>query len=128
MKGSLKLRPRRVLTKGEAWACFSANLALAGSGSLAAGRMVGYAQLVATTLAMILTFVSGIPMIKWAMANDPGGSANEDPFQGLQDLWVHARWPIASIALYAGTVVWATMTSFSIINESKRQQVPPKIG
>jgi hypothetical protein len=128
VKGSLKLRPRRVLTRSEAWACFTANLALAGSGSLAAGRAVGYAQMAASFLAMILSFISAVPFIQWALSN--GGvpqSPMGDPFQGLGDLWYHARWPLASIGLYAVSVLWAMMTSRSILAEAAKGSVPPVI-
>jgi hypothetical protein len=128
MKGSFKLRPRRALTRSEAWACFSANLALAGSGSLAAGRAVGYAQMAAVFLAMILTFVTGLPFMLWMLS---GGGASQspldDPFQHLWDVWIHARWPLASIGLYAASMLWALMTSLSILAEAPKEAVPPRI-
>jgi hypothetical protein len=129
VKGSFKLRPRRVLTRSEAWACFSANLALAGSGSLAAGRAVGYAQLAAVFLAMILTFVTAIPFIQWMLSGGLAASqsAFSDPFQNLSDLWFHARWPMASIGLYAASVFWATLTSLAILAEAPKAGVPPRI-
>jgi hypothetical protein len=129
MKGSLKLRPKRVLSRKEAWACFSANLALAGSGSLAAGRAVGYGQMAAVFLAMILTFVTSIPFIKWAVAG--GGvprSPMDDPFQTLGDLWVHVRWPLASIGLYVVSILWSMATSLSILARAPKEGVPPKIS
>jgi hypothetical protein len=129
MKGSLKLRPKRVLSRNEAWACFTANLALAGSGSLAAGRAVGYAQMAAVFLAMILTIVTSVPMFQWYMAG--GGAAPspmEDPYQHLADVWVHARWPLASIGLYGFSVLWALTTSLSILAKAPKEGVPPKIS
>ena len=128
MKGSLKLRPKRVLTRKEAWACFSANIALAGSGSLAAGRAVGYAQMAAVFLAMIMTLVTGIPFIQWRLSG--GGvshSPMDDPFQGMEDVWLHARWPLASIGLYAVSVFWSLTTSLSILASSTKNGVPPRI-
>jgi hypothetical protein len=128
VKGSFKLRPRRVLTRSEAWACFTANLALAGSGSLAAGRPVGYAQIAAIFLSMILTFVAAVPFFQWAMAG--GGvpqSPLDDPFQNLRDILYHCRWVLASFGLYLASVLWATMTSLSILAEAKREGVPPRI-
>jgi hypothetical protein len=128
VKGSLKLRPRRVLSRAEAWACFTANLALAGSGSLAAGRAVGYAQMAAVFLAMILTFVTAIPFIQWMLS---GGivpqSPLDDPFQNFQALWVHARWPLVSICLYVASILWAMMTSLAILAKAPKQAVPPRI-
>jgi hypothetical protein len=129
VKGSLKLRPRRVLSRSEAWACFTANLALAGSGSLAAGRAVGYAQMVIVFLAMIFTFVTGIPFIQWMLATGfaESQSPSGDPAPFLSDLWVHACWPLASIGLYAVAIIWSTMTSLAILAESPKQAVPPRI-
>jgi hypothetical protein len=129
MKGLLKLRSRRVLTRKEAWACFSANLALAGSGSLAAGRAVGYAQLAAVFLAMILTFVSAIPMFQWAASGGLAASQSSsgDGFQPLLDLWPHVQWPLASIGLYVLCVLWAMATSLSILAASPKESVPPRI-
>jgi len=129
VKGSLKLRPRRVLSRAEAWACFYANLALAGSGSLAAGRAIGYAQMAAVFLAMIFTFVTGIPFILWMLSSGLAESQSSagDSFQFMSDLWVHARWPLASIGLYAVSAIWATMTSLSILGESPKESVPPRI-
>ena len=128
MKGSLKLRPKRTLNRKEAWACFSANIALAGSGSLAAGRAVGYAQMASVFLAMIMTFVTSIPFIKWRLS---GGGATHTPMddfiQSMDDVWVHVRWPLASIGLYAASVLWALTTSLSILANSSKDGVPPRI-
>ena len=45
MKISLALGPRRILDRSTAWACVLANQgALPGSGTLTAGRRIGYAQ------------------------------------------------------------------------------------
>jgi hypothetical protein len=123
MKGSLKLRPRRVLTRKEAWACFSANLALPGSGSLAAGRAVGYWQLGAAFLSMILTFAAAIPMYQWSASRTP----LDDQFEQFADTWQHVRWPLATICLFAGTIFWAMLTSLSILAKATKEGVPPRI-
>src|SRR5580692_2236015 len=109
MKDFLKLRPRRALNRAEAWGCLTANLALAGSGSLA----IGYWQMSTVFLAMILTCVTSIPMVQWKLsgAATVSQTAGDDLAQQLLDLWMHARWPLASIALYVVAVVWALITS-----------------
>ena len=129
MKGSLKLRPKRVLNRREAWACFTANLALPGSGSLAAGRSVGYWQLGASFLAFILTLATAIPMIQWGVSGGLAASQSPlgDPFQQLSDTWRHIRWPLAAMALFAGTILWATMTSLAILAKAAKEGVPPRI-
>ncbi len=65
-------RPRRALSRAEAWACFSANLALPGAGSLVAGRAVGYGQMACAFLGVFVTLVTAIPMIQWVLSS--GGS------------------------------------------------------
>jgi len=129
VKGSLKLRPRRVLSRAEAWACFYANLALPGSGSLAAGRAVGYWQVAASFLAFGLSVVTAIPMLQWALS---GGAAAVqsplgDPFEQLAEVWHHARWPMAGFGLFVASIFWATMTSMAILAESPKESVPPRI-
>ncbi|HTA31206.1 MAG TPA: hypothetical protein VK731_12020 [Candidatus Cybelea sp.] len=129
MKGVLKLRPRRALSRAEAWGCLTANLALAGSGSLAAGYAIGYWQMATVFLAMILTCVTSIPMVQWKLSGAAAVSqmAGDDPTQQLLDLWMHARWPLASIALYVVAVLWALITSLTILSHSTKDRVPPHI-
>ncbi len=129
MKGSLKLRPRRALSRTEAWACFTANLALAGSGSLAAGYAIGYLQMATVFVAMILTFVTSIPMIQWKLSASTSASTStlDDQTQQLLDLWLHARWPLACIALYVVAVLWALITSLTILSHTTKDRVPPRI-
>jgi hypothetical protein len=129
MKGSLKLRSKRVLNRKEAWACFTANLALPGSGSLAAGRAVGYWQLAAAFLALMLTMVTAIPMIQWAASGGMAAaqSSTGDPFRQISETWRHVRWPLAATGLFAGSILWATMTSLSVLSEAPKEGVPPII-
>jgi hypothetical protein len=129
VKGSLKLRPRRVLNRAQAWACFTANLALPGSGSLAAGRAVGYGQLAAGFLAVALTLATSIPMLQWALTGGLAASQSSagDPFQDLSELWMHVRWPMAGIGLFVVAIIWATMTSLAILASSPKETVPPRI-
>ena len=129
MKGSFKLRPRRILSRGEAWACFTANLALPGSGSLAAGRAVGYWQMAASFIAFGVSVVTAIPMLEWAMSGGAAAmqSPSGDPFQQMADLWQHARWPLVGTCLFVASIAWATMTSMAILAESPKERIPPRI-
>ena len=129
MKGSLKLRPRRALNRSEAWACFTANLALPGSGSLAADRAVGYWQIAAGFLALIVTLAAMIPMIQWALSGGLAAAQSPmaDPFENLLQLWRHARWPLAGMALYAGVTLWAAATSLAILANAPKEAIPPRI-
>jgi hypothetical protein len=128
MKGSLKLRARRSLSRAEAWACFTANLALAGSGSLAAGYAVGYWQMATAFLAMILTCASSIPLLQWKLSGAAASpSAMEDPSQQLLELWIHVRWPLACIGLYVAAVLWALANSLTILARATKDKAPPRI-
>jgi hypothetical protein len=127
MKGSWKLRPRRALNRSQAWACFSANLALPGSGSLAAGYAIGYGQMAAAFLAMILTFITSIPMIQWMLSGGASPSNMDESFQHMLDVWLHVRWPLASILLFAVSVLWSLATSLTILARAPKSDVPPRI-
>jgi len=129
MKGSLKLQPRRALNHSEAWACFIANLALPGSGSLVAGRVAGYFQLAAAFLALIFSMVTTIPMSQWVMSGGASAaqSSTGDPLQQMSDLWRHARWPLVGIGLYAVIILWAMTTSLAILAGASKDAAPPHI-
>jgi hypothetical protein len=130
MKYTLKLRAPRLLDRKEAWACLTANLALPGAGSLAAGRKIGYPQLALAFLATALTVVSTIRMIIWALPNwtritQP---SDADPLDTLLDVLRHARWPLAGIALFFIAILWAGATSLKILAAAPKQAAPPRIG
>ena len=130
MKLSLKLCPRRALTRSEAWGCLTANLALPGAGSLAAGRAVGYGQMALAFLGEIITVVTTILMFKWALSRGGGSQTNmDDPLQ-IQyqlDLWRHMCWPLAGIAMVAVAFLWALTTSRALLASATKDAVPPKI-
>jgi hypothetical protein len=129
MKGSLKLRPKRILNRKEAWACFSANLALPGSGSLAAGLAVGYFQLAVAFLADAICVVTAIPMLRWGMSGRLAvlQSPSGDPFEYLPELWLHVRGPLAGVGVLVVAILWATTTSRSILAKAPKEGVPPRI-
>jgi hypothetical protein len=129
VKGSFKLRPRRAISRKEAWACFTANLALPGSGSLAAGRRVGYLQLAIGFLGFAFTLVTAIPMLQWALTGGLAAaqSSSGDPFQDLSELWVHVRWPMAGMGFFAASIIWAAMTSLAVLADAPKEAVPPRI-
>jgi hypothetical protein len=129
MKYSLTLGSRRALNRSEARACLAANLALPGAGSLAAGRAIGYLQMIMAFAGLIVSVLTGIPMIEWALSNwsrlsDP----LSDPSGVLLDLWQHARWPLAGIGLYAIGILWAVATSLKLLAQAPGEGVPPRIN
>src|SRR4051812_17590408 len=102
MKISLALGPRKPLSRQTAWGCLTANLALPGSGSLLAGRVIGYPQLALGGLGMLLTLVFGVRFLIWQITNwsrlhDPSG----DPLGALVETWQSVRWAVLGIGLFA---------------------------
>jgi hypothetical protein len=120
--------PRR--DRSEAWGYFTANLALPGSGSLAAGRKIGYAQMTISFAGLGLTMIGGVPFVYWALTNwgrlmqdvDPF-----DPFDHLLEMWKHAQWPLLGIALFILALLWAMSTSLSLLAANKQSTLPPKL-
>ena len=129
MKYSLTLRSRRALNRSEARACLAANIALPGAGSLAAGRATGYLQMSMAFAGLIITVVTGIPMIEWCLSN---WTRLTDPLSDssglLFGLWQHARWPIVGIGLYAIGIIWAAVTGFQLLSQAPQDGVPPRIN
>lgn len=128
MKGSFKLRSRRALNRSEAWACLTANLALPGSGSLAAGRAVGYGQVAAALLSTGLSIIAAVPFIQWMLSGGANASPGMDPMQPLADLWHHVRWFLLCMCLFAASILWALATSLTILLNAPKESVPPRIG
>ena len=127
MKVSLTLRPRRALQRAEAWACLSANLALPGAGSLAAGRKTGYAQMALAFLGLAVSVVAGIPMIQWGLANWEHLMQPDDSLSTLLELWRHIRWPLAGMGIFLIGFLWALATGLNLLSGAPKDAVPPRI-
>jgi hypothetical protein len=128
VKFSLTLSARRSLTRAEAKGCLAANLALPGAGSLAAGRAVGYFQMAFAFGGMIITAVSGLPMIEWCLANwtrlqDPGA----DPLGPLLELWSHMLGPLIGIFMFVFSIIWAGFTGMRLVSQASKDEAPPII-
>ena len=132
MKISLALGPRRPLSRQTAWGCFTTNVTLPGAGSLVAGRVSGYAQLVLAIGGLILSGVFGLRFIVWYGANwrhlhDP----QLDGITALLEMWQALRWPLLSMAIFLVGWLWALLTSLSILHEAKKHEptnVPPRLS
>jgi hypothetical protein len=129
MKLNLKLAAPRPLRRSEAWGCVTANLAVPGSGSLAAGRAVGYWQMAVYFTGFILTLVGGAGFIHWYYAN--AGQFNQlkqdDPNGAFLELLRVASWPMAGFAIFVFALAWSAITSFQIMQAPPKQSAPPRI-
>ncbi len=119
---SISLVREGKLGRAEAQACLGANLGLPGSGSLMAGRRVGYGQLVVAAAGLGLTLVFGLLFVVWSIQNLEQLRAPEaDPLDTLADLWRHLKWALAGMGLFGVAWFWALVTSLGILKGAARQ-------
>ena len=121
MKLSFRLGDAKSLTRENAWACCSTNLALPGFGSLMGSRKVGYPQAVLTVAGFVLTTLFGLKFVIWGIQNwselhNPEG----DPIETLTNLWRACRWALLGLVLFGLAWIWAQLTSLSILNSARR--------
>ena len=99
----------------------------AGAGSLAAGRAVGYLQMTVAFAGLIISLLTGIPMIEWSLSN---WARMTDPLSDstglLLELWQHAHWPLAGIGLFVIGILWAAATGLQLLAKAPREGVPPR--
>ncbi len=104
------------------------NIALPGSGSLAAGKPIGYYQLALASLGFIIIVSTGIHLLEWAMVNGNGpNQTSGDPLENLVNLWHELRWPLAGFAIAAAAFLWAGVTSLQLLSAHPKNPVPPRI-
>jgi MFS family permease len=105
------------------------NLAVPGSGSLAAGRAVGYFQMALTFIGFILSLVCGAAFIHWYFANASQFAQlqQDDPGEALGSLWEHAHWAFFGVAVFVFALAWAAITSFQILQAPRKDSAPPRI-
>ncbi len=132
MKFSLRLGDSQTLSRADAWACCTSNLAFPGSGSLLAGRWIGYPQVALTLAALTLTTWHGVRFFVWAWQHWSLLVSGDDPAEALMGLWLAARWPLFGMALFVIAWIWALLTSLSVMNRARREELlreqPPIIG
>jgi len=129
MKLHLTLAKPRPLSRAEAWGCVTANLAVPGSGSLAAGRAAGYVQMAVYFTGFIMTIVCGASFFHWYFANAKqiNQSQQDDPVGSLLAIWQAARWALFGIAIFIIALGWAAMTSYQIVQAQRKDAVPPRL-
>jgi hypothetical protein len=131
MKISFALGQRKPLDNATAWGCLTTNLAIPGGGSLVAGRVSGYFQLVLAMIGVTLTTIFGVKFILWYVNNwaqlqqtQPDMAAN------FQELWSRLRPAVVGFAVFFAGLFWAVASSVGILLESKkaRSASPPVHG
>lgn len=126
MKYSLALGPRGPMTREKAWACFSMNVVLPGTGSLLAGRISGYLQFLLGAAGMIITMACGAKFMAWFVANWSRLQAgNGDPIENLRDMWMAVRWPLLGTVLFGIAWLWGMLTGAVLIAKAKKTGPPP---
>jgi hypothetical protein len=125
MKFTLRLGDGRHLTRENAWACCTTNFAFPGSGSLLAGRRVGYLQLILTLTGFTLTTWFGLKFTVWGIRHlsellQPTG----DPLENLLALWHECRWALAGLGIFGVAWIWALLTSMGILRAARAQAAP----
>jgi hypothetical protein len=120
MKISLVLHPRRPLSRAEAWGCFTANLALPGSGSLIAGRWVGYFQILLALIGLGVSLVAMVQVFVWYIHNHARLNDATDPFAGLAELFHQLLKPVVGFAIFGVAILWAVVTSWSILRGTSK--------
>jgi hypothetical protein len=120
MKISLVLQRRRPLNRGEAWACFTANLVLPGSGSLVAGRVVGYFQLLLALTGLGISLVTTVLTFVWYLKNYQRLNESTDPFAPLIELARHLVQPALGFGIFIVAILWAMFTSWSILRTTAK--------
>lgn len=122
------LASRGPANRAEAWACLLSNLALPGSGSLAAGKAVGYFQLALAAAGFVLSITTGIHLVQWMLANWARiNQATGDPVDNLLQIWREIRWPLAGLGIFALALLWSIATGVTILASHPKNPPPPRI-
>ena len=125
MKISIRLGDAHHITRENAWACCSTNLALPGFGSLMGGRRIGYPHAALGVAGFFLTTVCGIQFVIWGVQHwselhNPEG----DPIETLLNLWRACRWTLLGMGLFGLAWIWAQFTSLGILHTARRPAEP----
>lgn len=120
-----------------AWGCLTTNLGLPGFGSLLGGRAVGYAQIPFTVVGFGLSLIGTVHAFlrlvsEWTMLQQ---LETEDPVRYMTEYWHILRWPVLGVGIFVFVLLWALMTSLSIIASSRAAEraaratrpLPPKL-
>ena len=124
-KISLALGPRTTPSRQVAWGCLTTNLALPGFGSLLAGRIVGYAQILISLAGFALTSIFGIHFIIWYFSNSARlQQIQMEPDLYFHEIWGALRWALLGMGMFLLAWLWALASSLGILAKS-RADTPP---
>ena len=84
-------------------------------------------------LSLALSLWFGSQFIFWGIKHWSELYADDaDPVATLVAVWVHFRWPLGGIGLFAVSWFWALLSSLGFLSEARRQsarsEVPPVIS
>ncbi len=131
MKISLALGQRRPLDRTTAWGCLTANLAVPGCGSLVAGRVSGYFQLVLAMIGVTLTTLFGLKFIVWYVNNwSHLQQTQADMAANFAELWSRLRWAALGFLIFLAGLLWALASGIGIVLQARRHEAnePPKLS
>lgn len=130
MKISLALGRRGPISRQTAWGCLTTNVAMPGLGSLVAGRVSGYFQLLLSVVGLIISMIFTAQafywlLTHWAEMHDP----NADPLSTLAELMHVLRWPVIGFGVFGAGWLWALGSSLDILRAARKapQNIPPKL-
>jgi hypothetical protein len=126
MKISLALGRTQAVSRETALACLTANLALPGSGSLAAGRRSGYLELLLAFVGVGLTLVFGVRFAIWMLTNwDALHSLDADPGKTLLEMWLAGRGTLLGFLVFLIAVGCSFLSSLRILKSARK---PPPLA
>ena len=126
MKFSLALGQRRPLNRATAWGCLTTNVAIPGCGSLVAGRMSGYLQLLIAMIGMGVSVYFGFKFIVWYVSNwAQMQQIQPDSASNFHELWLRLRWFLLGVCLFGSGWLWALGCSLGILAEAKKAPTAP---
>ena len=114
------------MTRDKAKVCLMMNLGFPGSGSLMAGKIVGYLQVLLTLGGFAISMICGGKFLAWFFANwSRLQNPSNDPLQTFSEIWQAVKWPLAGVGLFGLAWLWGLGTGLLILVAAKRQVPPP---
>jgi hypothetical protein len=93
-----------------------------GSGSLVAGRAVGYFQIVLALIGLAISFITTMQTMVWYLKNYQRLNASNDPLAPIIELGHHLVYPLLGFGIFLIAVLWALVSSWRIIRST-----PPRL-